>query len=939
MANIGKGHHLHLIDGSGFIFRAYHALPPLTRKSDGLPVGAVSGFCNMLYKFVEDNQGHDAPTHCAVIFDAKGKTFRSDIYPEYKANRPPAPEDLVPQFPLTRDATRAFNLACIEEVGFEADDIIATLAVKARDAGARVTIISSDKDLMQLVGGGIEMLDAMKNKRIGVEQVEDKFGVAPERVIDVQSLAGDSVDNVPGAPGIGVKTAALLINEFGDLDTLLARAEEIKQPKRRQTLIDYADQIRISRDLVTLKQDMDLDIDLVEMEVREPVAKDVLGFLAKMEFRTLMTRIASKLGVEAPNISNAVGSVSAEVSKSNGSGIVANVPFELASYECVRDAAALQVWIDEIYERGWVAVDTETTGLDELIVDLVGICLCVQPGRACYIPLAHKDGDGDLFSSAKLAERQMDIDEAIEMLKPLLEDDAIIKIGQNMKYDLKILRRQGVEVAPIEDTMLLSYALHGGLHNHGMDALSERYLDHKPISIKTLLGAGKSAITFDQVAIDEAVKYAAEDADITLRLWQLFKPQLHSSRVTKVYETLERPLVPVLATMEMHGIMVDRDVLSRMSNNFAQKMVGLEDEIHKLVGRSFNVGSPKQLGEILFDEMGLQGGKKGKTGAYSTGVDILEDLAAEGNELPARVLDWRQMSKLKSTYTDALQNHINTETGRVHTSYNIAGASTGRLASTDPNLQNIPIRTEEGRKIREAFVAEKGNVLVALDYSQIELRILAHIAKIPELRQAFANKIDIHALTASEMFNVPLNEMTPDVRRQAKAINFGVIYGISGFGLARNLRIPRKDAQGFIDRYFERFPGIRTYMDDTVAFAKEHGFVQTLFGRKIHTPNIGAKGPQAGFSKRAAINAPIQGTAADIIRRAMIRMPNAIAHLPARMLLQVHDELLFEVSKEAVNETISVAKCVMERAAMPAVQIDVPLIVDAGQGANWAEAH
>ena len=939
MANIGKGHHLHLIDGSGFIFRAYHALPPLTRKLDGLPVGAVSGFCNMLYKFVEDNQGHDAPTHCAVIFDAKGKTFRSDIYPEYKANRPPAPEDLVPQFPLTRDATRAFNLACIEEVGFEADDIIATLAVKARDAGARVTIISSDKDLMQLVGGGIEMLDAMKNKRIGVEQVEDKFGVAPERVIDVQSLAGDSVDNVPGAPGIGIKTAALLINEFGDLDTLLARAEEIKQPKRKQTLIDYADQIRISRDLVTLKQDMDLDIDLVEMEVRKPVARDVLGFLAKMEFRTLMTRIASKLGVEAPNISNAVGSVSAEVSTSNGSGLVANVPFEVASYECVRDAAALQVWIDEIYERGLVAVDTETTGLDELIVDLVGICLCVQPGRACYIPLAHKDGDGDLFGGAKLAERQMDIDEAIEMLKPLLEDDAIIKIGQNMKYDLKILRRQGVEVAPIEDTMLLSYALHGGLHNHGMDALSERYLDHKPISIKTLLGAGKSAITFDQVAIDEAVKYAAEDADITLRLWQLFKPQLHSSRVTKVYETLERPLVPVLATMEMHGIMVDRDVLSRMSNNFAQKMVGLEDEIHKLVGRSFNVGSPKQLGEILFDEMGLQGGKKGKTGAYSTGVDILEDLAAEGNELPARVLDWRQMSKLKSTYTDALQNHINTETGRVHTSYNIAGASTGRLASTDPNLQNIPIRTEEGRKIREAFVAEKGNVLVALDYSQIELRILAHIAKIPELRQAFANNIDIHALTASEMFNVPLNEMTPDVRRQAKAINFGVIYGISGFGLARNLRIPRKDAQGFIDRYFERFPGIRTYMDDTVAFAKEHGFVQTLFGRKIHTPNIGAKGPQAGFSKRAAINAPIQGTAADIIRRAMIRMPNAITHLPARMLLQVHDELLFEVSKEAVNETISVAKCVMERAAMPAVQIDVPLIVDAGQGANWAEAH
>lgn len=933
MGNIGKGHHLHLIDGSGFIFRAYHALPPLTRKSDGLPVGAVSGFCNMLYKFVEDNKGHDAPTHCAVIFDAKGKTFRSDIYPEYKANRPPAPEDLVPQFPLTRDATRAFNLACIEEEGFEADDIIATLAVKARDAGARVTIISSDKDLMQLVGGGIEMLDAMKNKRIGVEEVEEKFGVGPERVIDVQSLAGDSVDNVPGAPGIGIKTAALLINEYGDLDTLLERAEEIKQPKRRQTLIDYANQIRISRDLVMLKQDMDLDIDLAEMDVREPVAEDVLGFLSQMEFRTLTARIAGKLGVEAPSIPEPEVLGAAPVPAS------ATARFDADKYECVRDAAALQVWIDRIRERGWVAVDTETTGLNEMVVDLVGICLCVEPGEACYIPLAHKDGEGDLFGGAALSEGQMDAGEALAMLKDVLEDEAILKIGQNMKYDLKIFRRQGIDVAPIEDTMLLSYALHGGLHNHGMDALSERYLDHKPISIKTLLGTGKSTKMFDMVPIDEAVKYAAEDADITLRLWQMFKPQLHTTKVTTVYETLERPLVPVLATMEMHGIKVDRDVLSRMSNNFAQKMAGLEDEIHKLAGRSFNVGSPKQLGEILFDEMGLTGGKKGKTGAYSTGVDVLEDLAAEGNDLPARVLDWRQMSKLKSTYTDALQNHINADTGRVHTSYHIAGASTGRLASTDPNLQNIPIRSEEGRKIREAFVAEEGNVLVALDYSQIELRILAHIANIPELKQAFADGIDIHALTASEMFDVPIDEMTPEVRRQAKAINFGVIYGISGFGLARNLRIPRKDAQGFIDRYFERFPGIRTYMDDTVAFAKAHGFVQTLFGRKIHTPNIDAKGPQAGFSKRAAINAPIQGTAADVIRRAMIRMPDAIAHLPARMLLQVHDELLFEVPEVAVDETISVVKGIMEGAAMPTVQIDVPLIVDAGQGSNWAEAH
>nr|WP_323780395.1 DNA polymerase I [Amylibacter sp.] len=933
MGSIGKGHHLHLIDGSGFIFRAYHALPPLTRKSDGLPVGAVSGFCNMLFKFVEDNKGHDAPTHCAVIFDAKGKTFRSDIYPAYKANRPPAPEDLVPQFPLTRDATRAFNLACIEAEGFEADDIIATLAVQARDAGARVTIISSDKDLMQLVGGGVEMLDAMKNKRIGIEQVEEKFGVGPDRVIDVQSLAGDSVDNVPGAPGIGIKTAALLINEYGDLDTLLDRAGEIKQPKRRQTLIDFADQIRISRDLVTLKQDMDMDFDFAEMEVRDPEPETCLGFLTLMEFRTLAARIAGKLGVEPPVVAapEVLGAAPVPASAAKG--------FDADKYECVRDMAALQVWIDRIKDRGWVAVDTETTGLNEMVVDLVGICLCVDAGEACYIPLTHKDGEGDLFGGAALAEGQMDAAEVLAALKPVLEDPAILKIGQNMKYDLKILRRQGIEIAPIDDTMLLSYALHGGLHNHGMDALSERYLDHKPISIKTLLGTGKSAKTFDMVPIDEAVKYAAEDADVTLRLWQMFKPQLHANKVTTVYETLERPLVPVLATMEMNGIKVDRDHLSRMSNNFAQKMAALEDEIHGLAGRSFNVGSPKQLGEILFDEMGLTGGKKGKTGAYATGVDVLEDLAAEGHDLPARVLDWRQMSKLKSTYTDALQTHINAETGRVHTSYSIAGASTGRLASTDPNLQNIPVRTEAGRRIREAFVPEEGNVLLSLDYSQIELRILAHIAKIPELQQAFADGIDIHALTASEMFGVPLDEMTPEVRRQAKGINFGVIYGISGFGLARNLRIPRKEAQGFIDRYFERFPGIRNYMDDTVAFAKEHGFVQTLFGRKIHTPEINAKGPQAGFSKRAAINAPIQGTAADVIRRAMIRMPAAIAHLPARMLLQVHDELLFEVPKDAVDETIDVVRTIMEGAAMPAVQIDVPLIVDAGQGANWAEAH
>jgi len=921
----GKGHHLHLIDGSAFIFRAYHALPPLTRKSDGLPIGAVAGFCNMLQRYVEGNTGPDAPTHVAVIFDKGSHTFRNDMYDQYKANREAMPEDLRPQIPLTRDATIAFNIACEELEGFEADDIIATLAVQARAAGGRCTIISSDKDLMQLVGDGVEMLDAMKNKTIDRDGVFEKFGVFPDRVVDVQALAGDSVDNVPGAPGIGIKTAALLINEFGDLDALLERASEIKQPKRRQTLIDHADQIRLSRKLVLLDENVTLGFTLDDLEVREPDADKLLTFLAEMEFRTLSRRVADALGQEAPVIPEPQIEEAATES----------VPFDAAQYELVGDSAALQTWLDRIYERGYVAVDTETTGLDEMVADLVGVSLAVEPGQACYIPLIHKANRGDdLFGSDDLAEGQMPLDEALKMLKPMLEDPSILKIGQNMKYDAKIFAQIGVTLAPFDDTMLMSYAMHAGLHNHGMDTLSERYLGHNPIPIKPLLGSGKSAITFDKVPMADAVPYAAEDADITLRLWQVFKPQLHRAEVTKVYETMERPLVPVLAAMERSGIKVDRDTLSRMSNAFAQKMAGLEDEIYELAGRKFNVGSPKQLGEILFDEMSLDGGKKGKTGAYATGADVLEDLATE-HELPARVLDWRQLSKLKSTYTDALQDHINKDTGRVHTSYSIAGASTGRLASTDPNLQNIPIRSEEGRRIREAFVAEPGKTLVALDYSQIELRILAHIADIPALKEAFQRGDDIHAMTASEMFDVPMDEMTPDIRRRAKAINFGVIYGISGFGLARNLRIPRAEAQGFIDRYFERFPAIRSYMDDTKGFAKKHEYVQTLFGRKIHTPNIGAKGPHAGFAARAAINAPIQGTAADIIRRAMIRMPGAIVDIPATMLLQVHDELVFDIHKSELDELKPIIKSEMENA----YELDVPLDVELGTGENWLEAH
>lgn len=934
----GKGHHLHLIDGSAYIFRAYHALPPLTRKSDGLPVGAVAGFCNMIARYVEGNgSSADAPTHVAVVFDFSSKTFRDEIYPLYKANRPPPPEDLRPQFALTREATRAFNLACLETEGLEADDIIATLARQAREAGGRVTIISSDKDLMQLVGDGVEMLDPMKNLRIGRDEVFAKFGVGPERVVDVQSLAGDSVDNVPGAPGIGLKTAAMLIQEYGDLDTLLERAGEIKQPKRRQTLIDNAEQIRISRQLVTLKDDAALDMPLDSLEQRDAEPEVLLEFLNRMEFRTLTKRMADKLKVEAPAapaLPAASASAAAPVAQPQ-----AEVPFDAADYVAIRDAATLSQWIAQAREQGYVAVDTETTALDEMVADLVGVSLALAPGKAAYLPLAHVSGENDLFGGTSRAEGQMDFDEALALLKPLLADPSVSKIFQNAKYDIKIFARLGLTVTAIEDTMLMSSALYAGLHSHGMDVLSEQHLGHTPIPIKSLLGTGKSQITFDRVPVDEAVKYAAEDADITLRLWQKFRPELHQKRVTTVYETLERPLVQVLADMEREGVLVERDVLSRMSNAFAQKMAGLEAEIHQLAGRSFNVGSPKQLGEVLFDELGLPGGQKGKTGAWATGAEVLEDLAAEGHDLPARVLDWRQLSKLKSTYTDALQDHINRDTGRVHTSYSLVGAVTGRLSSTDPNLQNIPVRSEEGRRIRAAFVAPPGKSLISLDYSQIELRILAHMADIPALKQAFRDGHDIHAMTASEMFGVPIEGMDPMIRRQAKAINFGVIYGISGFGLARNLRIPRAEAQGFIDRYFERFPGIRSYMDRTVSEAKEKGYVETLFGRKINTPEINAKGPGAGFAKRAAINAPIQGSAADIIRRAMIRMPEAIRNLPAKMLLQVHDELLFEVEKGAEDEVIRIVKSVMEGAAAPAVHLDVPLIVDAGIGLNWAEAH
>ena len=926
-APVNKDSHLYLVDASAYIFRAFHALPPLTRASDDLPIGAVSGFCNMLFKLLEDLKGDERPTHFACIFDKSSITFRNELYDQYKANRSDPPEELRPQFPLVRRAAEAFAAHAIEKEGFEADDLIATYARQAEAKGARVTIVSSDKDLMQLVSDTVLMLDTMKNKTMGREQVFEKFGVGPEKVVDIQSLAGDSVDNVPGAPGIGVKTAAQLLDEYGDLDTLLARAEEIKQPKRRQTLIDNADLIRISKQLVTLKDDVPLDVPLEDLAVQDPDPDTLINFLEEMEFRTITRRVREMMELE--------GTLE--------SAQPAEDPIDRSKYICIRDFEELEEWITRATKQGYVAVDTETDSLDSIAANLVGISLALAPNEACYIPLAHVDpdnaGDGDMFGADP--PRQIRMQDALRALKPMLEDPAILKIGQNIKYDLSVFATHNINVAPIDDTMLLSYVLNAGKHNHGMDTLSERYLQHNTIPFKEIAGTGKSQVTFDRIALDKATEYAAEDADITLRLWQVFKPQLRTEKVMTVYETLERPLVPVLAHMEQEGIKVDRDHLSRLSSDFSQRMAALEAEAYEQAGREFNIGSPKQLGEILFDEMGLEGGKKTKTGAWQTDADVLEGLAAEGHGLPRTIVDWRTLSKLRSTYTEALQAAINPDTGRVHTSYSMAVAQTGRLSSTDPNLQNIPVRTEEGRKIREAFVAEKGNVLVSADYSQIELRILAHIADIDALKDAFKEGLDIHALTASEMFDVPIEGMDPMVRRQAKAINFGIIYGISGFGLARQLGIPQSEASEYIKTYFKRFPGIRAYMDETKAFAKEHGYVTTAYGRKINLSGIKSKGPQRSFAERQAINAPIQGSAADIIKRAMIRMPDVLAKagLSARMLLQVHDELVFECPEAEADKLIETVKTTMQGAAGPSLQLSVPLVVDARAASNWAEAH
>jgi len=1009
--NPKSGDRVFLVDGSSFVFRAYFQSinqdAKYNYRSDGLPTGAVRLFCTKLLQFIRDGAVGINPTHLGIIFDKSEVTFRKEIYADYKANRREPPPDLIPQFSLMREAVRAFGLQPVEVAGFEADDIIATFARQAAANGAEVLIISADKDLMQVVTPTINFYDFESGtkgrpgyrpeRRIDVQGVIDYFGVPPQQVVDVQALVGDTSDNVPGVPGIGIKTASQLIQDFGTLEDLLARTDEIKQPKRRESLITYADQARLSKKLVTLDDCVECEIGLAHLAMPEFDARRVIAFTKAMEFTTLTKRVAEAADVDAALIEadpqlragsgrytegavaetlateeapaegssesgngngngqapvrfalrtahNAGGAVNGEATPQAQALRVAqearNTPCTRDAYETVRTPERLDHWIGLAREAGHVAVDTETSDLDAMRAELIGVSLAVEPGVACYIPVGHVSGENDLLGGGLVAD-QLPLDHVLAWLKPLLEDPGVLKIGQNIKYDVTIFARHGIDVVPIEDTMLLSYTLDSGRGTHGMDELAMRWLNHSCIAYTQLTGTGRGKIPFAQVGVEKAAEYAAEDADITLRLWRVLKARLAAESMVSVYETLERPLVPVLERMERHGIAIDRQMLSRLSGDFSQSMARLEDEIFQLAGERFNLGSPKQLGDILFGKMGFPGARKTKTGAWATDANVLEDLALT-HELPRRILDWRQLSKLKSTYTDALQAYVHPDTRRVHTSFSLAATTTGRLSSSEPNIQNIPVRTEEGRKIRRAFVAEPGHKLISADYSQIELRVLAHMADIPQLRQAFADGIDIHALTASEMFGVPVEGMDPMVRRRAKAINFGIIYGISAFGLANQLAIPREEAGAYIKRYFERFPGIRDYMDRTKAEAKEKGYVRTLFGRKCHYPLNESRSPaERGFLERAAINAPIQGTAADIIRRAMIRMDDALAKngLNARMLLQVHDELVFEVPDSEVEASLPVICQVMQDAPLPSVDLAVPLQVDARAADNWDEAH
>jgi len=995
---VGPGDRVFLVDGSSFVFRAYFQSIRQDQKynyrTDRLPVGAVRLFATKLFQFIREGAAGIKPTHLAIIFDKSENSFRREFYPPYKAHRPDPPEDLTPQFPLMRAVVRAFGLRPIEQDRYEADDLIATYARQARERGAQALIVSADKDLMQLVGPKVTMYDPASGEReerlIGPKEVFEYFGGGPDKVIDIQALAGDSTDNVPGAAGIGVKTAAQLIAEYGDLESLLARAGEIKQPKRRETLTnpESVELIKTSKRLVTLVDDVPLEEPLDELTLVPPDAKTLIAFLKAMEFATMTRRVAEIYGVEAGEIEpdpafvgeggwrNRNGAAEARAAppaaeptgraapakKAAGATALngATSPQALAAarlaearetkidrsvYVTVTSLDELKKWIAEAFETGAVAFDTEATSLDPMQSELVGFSLCVAPGKACYVPIAHRDlGKGDLLGGGDLLPGQIKERDALSLLKPLLEAPGVIKIGQNVKFDLLMFAERGIEVKPLDDTMLISYALDAAATNdgHGMDGLSERWLGHETIRFADVAGSGKNFIGFGRVAIDKASEYAAEDVDVTFRLWRALKPRLAAEHMTNVYETLERRLIAPLARMERRGVSIDRAILSKLSGEFAQGMARLEAEIHRLAGEPFNPGSPKQLGDILFGKMGLPGAKKTATGAWSTSASVLDDLAEEGYELPARILEWRQLAKLKLTYTDALPSFVNPRTHRVHTSFALASTTTGRLSSSEPNLQNIPVRNEEGRKIRRAFVAGKGHALISADYSQIELRLLAHVADIKQLRQAFADGLDIHAMTASEMFGVPIKDMPGDVRRRAKAINFGIIYGISAFGLANQLSIPREEAGAYIRKYFERFPGIRDYMESAKKQARAVGFVRTIFGRKCHFPRINSSNPsERAFNERAAINAPLQGSAADIIRRAMIRMDDALAKakLDAMMLLQVHDELVFEAPLDQVEATNKLVVEVMEEAPLPAVQLSVPLKVEARAAANWDEAH
>jgi len=983
-----KGDHLFLVDGSGYIFRAYHAIRFEPRTPDGTHVNAVYGFCNMLWKLLKEMKPEERPTHLAVVFDKSEQTFRTEMFKDYKAHRPPPPDDLIPQFPLIREAVRAFEIPCLEQAGYEADDLIATYARMACEAGATATIVSSDKDLMQLVNDCVIMYDTMKDVRIGIPEVIEKFGVPPAKVIEVQALIGDSTDNVPGVPGIGVKTAAQLIVEYGDLETLLQRAGEIKQEKRRQALIDNAEAARISKKLVTLDDRVPLEVTVDNLGVQEPDYRTLITFLKAMGFKTLMQRVAEKGGVDASQIEStsttAAGSgraadpmpvpsgrtggqgqlpLGAPPRKAAAGATPGSSPLtpislaerrlealratrlEAAKYEIITTLERLRHWIDRAHDTGLLALKAETTSLDPMQAALCGLALAVAPNEAAYLPLGHREaneGETTGLFAAKLSAGQIAEQQALDALKSVLEDECVVKIGHDVKRDWLILARRGIRLGATDDTMLMSYVLDAGKGSHDMDSVATRYFGRSPSRFNDMKNKDKALFTPEATPIARPAAYAAEDADVTLRLWQALKPRMAAEKVTRVYETLERPMPRVLACMEERGISVNPAVLSQLSNDFGKKQSVLEQEINRIAGTQVNPGSPKQLGDILFGQMGLPGGTKTKTGQWSTGARTLEELAEQGHKLPQVILDWRQVSKLRSTYTEALPNYVNPKTHRVHTSYALASTSTGRLSSSEPNLQNIPIRTEDGRKIRRAFVAAPGKKLVSADYSQIELRLLSEVANVPTLRKAFQDGVDIHAMTASEMFGVPVKDMPPDIRRRAKAINFGIIYGISAFGLAAQLGIDGKEAGAYIKKYFERFPGIRDYMDETREFCREHGYVRTLFGRKCHYPDIRASNPSIrSFNERAAINARLQGSAADIIRRAMIRIEPELKKdkLNAQMLLQVHDELIFEVPEDEIERTIPIIKSVMQSAPDPAVVLHVPLQVDARAADNWDEAH